>query len=340
MEEQSCPRCGTNKYRNPNMKFLVNVCGHSICDNCVEVLFVRGSAACPACKIPLRRTNFRIQFFEDSSVEKEMDIRKKILRDYNKQEEDFPTLRAYNDYLEDIETTIFNLANGVDVEETKKKIEQYKKENKDTIRKNQSKLSRDEELIEALIEEERELQESHRNDMKQEETKEKTRKIQNKEALIDELMFSEAPANYILASHKAEVARQREDEEEEAPSLPKARTTMFSSGIRVGQQRGDTFPSTVPIEAALYIYSPLSIQYCGPDVPDTPAMLQNGYLNHMREASQADRGGGYEAKVGCSRAVQEALCGLFYTYQEPESQAQESSSSSSPSSSHMEMEIS
>lgn len=70
MEEQGCPRCKTTKYRNPSLKLLVNVCGHSLCENCVELLFIKGSGACPDCGTALRRNNFRLQLFEDASVEK------------------------------------------------------------------------------------------------------------------------------------------------------------------------------------------------------------------------------------------------------------------------------
>lgn len=42
MEEDGCPRCKTTKYRNPSLKLLVNICGHTLCDNCVELLFVKG----------------------------------------------------------------------------------------------------------------------------------------------------------------------------------------------------------------------------------------------------------------------------------------------------------
>ena len=38
--DQVCPRCKTTKYRNPNMKVMVNVCGHNICETCVELLFI------------------------------------------------------------------------------------------------------------------------------------------------------------------------------------------------------------------------------------------------------------------------------------------------------------
>ena len=37
---QVFPWCKTTKYRNPNMELMVNVCGHNICETCVELLFV------------------------------------------------------------------------------------------------------------------------------------------------------------------------------------------------------------------------------------------------------------------------------------------------------------
>lgn len=92
--------------------------------------------------MPLRRSNFRVQLFEDPMVEKEIDIRKRVLKDYNKKEEDFATLREYNDYLEEIETIIYNLTNNIDVVGTNKRIEQYKKDNKELIMKNKAKIGK------------------------------------------------------------------------------------------------------------------------------------------------------------------------------------------------------
>ncbi len=181
---------------------MVNVCGHALCENCVELLFVRGSGGCPECGIALRRTNFRVQLFEDAVVEKEVDIRKKVLRDYNKKEEDFPTLRAFNDYLEDVEMIVFNLTNGVDVEETRMRMEQYKRENKDQIKKNRTKLSKEEEMLQEMIKIERQEQEFYRNQAVKEEQKAEDEKCRHKQALIDELMFSDLPADHIVATHK------------------------------------------------------------------------------------------------------------------------------------------
>ena len=88
---------------------------------CVDAIFTRPSAACPQCGVPLRRSQFRVQQFEDDYVEKDVNIRKKVLKEYvlnslhhyqlkslfyysyNKREEDFNTLEEYNDYLEEVE---------------------------------------------------------------------------------------------------------------------------------------------------------------------------------------------------------------------------------------------
>ena len=42
MEDAACPKCKSTKYRNPSMKLMVNVCGHGLCESCVELLFVKG----------------------------------------------------------------------------------------------------------------------------------------------------------------------------------------------------------------------------------------------------------------------------------------------------------
>lgn len=63
--------------------FFFNSCVFSFCrcESCVDLLFIKGSGACPECGTALRRNNFRLQLFEDPYIEKEIDIRKKILRE-------------------------------------------------------------------------------------------------------------------------------------------------------------------------------------------------------------------------------------------------------------------
>ncbi|XP_059635964.1 uncharacterized protein LOC132278172 [Cornus florida] len=68
-----------------------------------------------------------------NSFNKEMAIRRRIASIFNKREDDFPSLREYNDYLEEVEDMTFNLIEGIDVPAIDAKIEHYKKENAEQI---------------------------------------------------------------------------------------------------------------------------------------------------------------------------------------------------------------
>lgn len=68
-----------------------------------------------------------------NSFSKEMTIRRKINSIFNKREEDFPSLKEYNDYLEEVEDMTFNLIEGIDVATIEAKIAQYKEENAEQI---------------------------------------------------------------------------------------------------------------------------------------------------------------------------------------------------------------
>ncbi|OAE18665.1 hypothetical protein AXG93_4448s1000 [Marchantia polymorpha subsp. ruderalis] len=52
---------------------------------------------------------------------------------YNKGEDDFPTLREYNDYLEETEDIVFNLVEGIDVQGTEARIALYQEEHAEQI---------------------------------------------------------------------------------------------------------------------------------------------------------------------------------------------------------------
>lgn len=310
MDDLGCLRCKTTKYRNPQLKLMVNVCGHAICDNCIELLFVKGAAICPECGATLRRSNFRLQLFEDSMVEKEVDIRRRILKDYNKQEDDFPSLHEYNDYLEEVEIIIFNLVNGNDVAETKKKVESYKKENKGIILKNKSKFSHDEAEIEEIIEMELQLSDATKQQQLMEERQLKNAKIKNKEKLIDELMFSEMSAIDIMASHNTKLQEAAAIVDSAKPLVVQA--TKFSTGINL-KSNLSFLPVPPAKEGPLFQYVERVVNFIGP-VPPTFQQIQcDGYLNHIRATSNCERAGGFVTDVSCCRAIQEAFSGLFFS---------------------------
>lgn len=273
MDDQGCPRCKTTKYRNPSLKLMVNVCGHTLCESCVDLLFVRGAGNCPECGTPLRKSNFRVQLFEDPTVDKEVEIRKKVLKIYNKREEDFPSLREYNDFLEEVEEIVFNLTNNVDLDNTKKKMEIYQKENKDVIQKNKLKLTREQEELEEALEVERQENEQRRLFIQKEEQLQQILKRKNKQAFLDELESSDLPVALLLAQHKDRSTQLEMQLEKPKPVKP----VTFSTGIKMGQHI-----SLAPIhklEEALYEYQPLQIETYGPHVPELEMLGRLGYVS-------------------------------------------------------------
>lgn len=283
----------------------------------LKINYVIGSGSCPECQTPLRRANFRVQLYEDAMVEKEVDIRKRILRDFNKKEEDFATQREYDDYLEEIENIIYNLSNNIDIIETNKKIEQYKRENREIILKNKTKLGKKESELEELLELEKMEQEERRLELEKQELEIKKRKIREKEALIDELMFSEGDASKIVQTFASSI----QSSKEEVKLAPKA--TGFSTGIKFGQQIGTGFLPVPKIdEGPTYHYVPITQEIEGPTPPALRELQVRGYTAHVRAETEADKAGGFGANIACLRALQEAMASLYHNPSKPSQEVQ------------------
>ncbi|CAK9779453.1 CDK-activating kinase assembly factor [Cutaneotrichosporon oleaginosum] len=140
-ENDVCPVCQTDRQFNKNLRLLVSPCYHKMCESCIDRLFTLGPEPCPQCGKVLRKVNFAHQTFEDLKVEKEVSVRRRMNDIYNKREEDFPTQRAYDDYLQDVEDMTFNLLNDIDVAETEARIAAYQSENASLITKNKHKAA-------------------------------------------------------------------------------------------------------------------------------------------------------------------------------------------------------
>ncbi|KAH8285408.1 hypothetical protein KR054_008777 [Drosophila jambulina] len=311
MDDQACPRCKTTKYRNPSLKLMVNVCGHTLCESCVDLLFLKGSGACPECMVPLRRNNFRVQLFEDPMVEKEVDIRRRILRDYNKREEDFESLEEYNDYLEEIEDIVYNLCNNIEIIETNKRIEAYKRDNREVIQRNKTRVGRDEHALEEMLELERVQEEARKKELEELENEHKKKKARDKQALIEELMYSGKDAAQIVTEFAEKAEKQRAEEKQLPPPKP---ANEFSTGIKFGQTAD---PSLLPVpkseEGPMFVYEPLIAVTEGPEPPATSEIESMGYTSHIRSETPQENAGGFTSAIACERAIQEALQGLYYT---------------------------
>ncbi|KAF6732905.1 CDK-activating kinase assembly factor MAT1 [Oryzias melastigma] len=226
---------------------------------------------------------------------------------YNKRECDFQSLREYNDYLEQVEDIVYNLTNNVDVENTKLRMEQYQRENKDVIQRNKAKLTREQEELEELLLLEQQSNEQRRLEVLQEEQRQLQAKRKSKQALLDELEQSKLPATLLLAQHKVRAAQLETEIEQQKQNVKP--TSLFSTGIQMNHTV--SLQPLPRIEEALYLYKPLHVETYGPPVPELEQLGRYGYLNHVRGSLPQDTAGGYTSALACYRAIQDAFSGLF-----------------------------
>jgi len=277
-----------------------------MCANCIEVAFMKGSGFCPKCRIPLRRNGFKLQQFEDASVDVEVETRKRILQDYNKTEDDFNSLDEYNDYLVEIEDIIYNLVRNTNVIETKERIEQYKRENKDIIMRNRMKSKREEQALDELIEEEKMHTQYKRDEVLRDEAEQRSKKLRVDAELIDSLARSNSDAKDIVNTYahiKEEIPVPKPKLINKAP----INFTKFSTGVKFNQSS-----VSIPIkEGPLFKYEPVYHQLNGPFCPDVTDLESLGYMKYIRGETNQELAGGFLIKTSCLLYIQECVSALY-----------------------------
>lgn len=201
------------------------------------------------------------------------------------------------------------MCNNIEILETNKKIEQYKKENRDLILKNKQRIGKEEIELEILLEQEKEMAEMRKKELENLEELSKKKKTIDKEKLIDELMFSSENAQSILQTYASKVEEEKK-EQELAPPPPKL--TKFSSGVRFSSAIQQQFlPIPKADEGPLFKYEEPEIVLNGPAVPSLDEIEAKKYTKHIRAEGLAERAGGFQCKISCLRALQEAMQGLY-----------------------------
>lgn len=229
-------------------------------------------------------------------MEREVDIRKRILKDYNKTEEDFETLRVYNDYLEEIEDIVFNLSNNIDVEETKVRVEAYRKENFKGIQRNRVTQSRQEALMKERSLAEAKEAEERRAHEKEVELQEEMERADRKKRLLDQIASSDRPADEILLLHK--------EEEESAMMNKLSLSKKGNSGFGV-TMINNAKPTNSKI--FIYRYEECSGESCGPKV-STENIDRSAKSIQLEDKVLA---AGFLKQYAVQRPVDEAYSGLF-----------------------------
>ncbi|KAF8078134.1 CDK-activating kinase assembly factor MAT1-domain-containing protein [Lyophyllum atratum] len=286
MDDQ-CPVCKSDRYLNPKLRLLVSSCYHKMCESCIDRLFTLGPAPCPICNKVLRKLAFTPQTFEDLGVEKEVAIRRRIAKEFNKRREDFLDLRSYNDYLEEVEDITFNLIYDIDIAKTEARINAYRAENAALIELN---IQREEAYAQALKEQEdaeRRERELRAMELRREEEEEREEREKGRREIIDKLETSDKNAAKVIAKSRANAAKRN--------------AQLLRS--RAAQSTAIPDAPHIPLQDDWYAYQ------------DQYEMRSGGYYDFMSEAVRKDRegimrGGGYRVEEAWERALRSAVAAL------------------------------
>ncbi|GAA6010539.1 hypothetical protein JCM11491_006987 [Sporobolomyces phaffii] len=200
-----CPVCKNDRYLNPKLRLMVSKCYHKMCESCLDRLFSLGPEPCPVCGQTIRKNQFQPQMFENLEVQKEVAIRKRTAKIFNKQREDFTTEAAYNDYLEEYESITFSLiySIGSDLTATEAKIRSYELQNRQSIEENEERMEREREDLERRERGEREWRESEKKRYELEEEEDRRAKEEERKLVLEALESGTADPEAILAAARA-----------------------------------------------------------------------------------------------------------------------------------------
>ncbi|KAJ7684704.1 CDK-activating kinase assembly factor, partial [Mycena polygramma] len=301
-DDDQCPVCKSDKYLEKKLRLLVSSCYHKMCESCIDRLFTLGPAPCPICNKVLRKLAFTPQTFEDLGVEKEIAIRRRVAKEFNKRLEDFSSLREFNDYLEDVEDITFNLINDVDPVGTEARIAAYREANAALTLLN---TQREEAYILSLRqaeEMERKEKEMRAEEARREEEEEREEKESGKREIIERLERADGKdAAKVVRRSKREQAEREASRKGVVPG--KGAQALLRARLAAAAATAATKDTPhIPFQDDYYCYEDMFV-------------LQPVYVDPSSEAVRKDRegimrAGGYRVEEAWERALRSAVAGL------------------------------
>lgn len=243
--EDRCPQCKTDRYLNPKLRLLVSPCYHKMCESCLDRIFSLGPAPCPECGHVCRKYEFGVQTFQDLRVEKEVDIRRRVGKLFNKREDDFDSLKAYNDYLEEVEAILFNLINDIDVPNTEARIAAYQASNKASIQANTRNLAAEGDAQRAREEAERIVRAERAARRKQREERDRMEREQDEQDLLEALagrgkVDVETVLNRKKENEEKRIARMEREEAQENEDARRREIMLGNPTAVAKKSKGNT----------------------------------------------------------------------------------------------------
>ena len=280
-----------------------------MCESCVDRIFSHGPAACPipGCRKTLRKHRFREQTFEDIKVEREVDIRRRVAAVFNRREEEFETLRDWNDYLNDVEDITFNLINNIEVEETNRRFEAYQKAHEQDILENASLAEQERMSFAAMQKAEREAARVQRESARREEEEQKREVEENRRDVLNRLASGQDAEKVTRDGAQVtlkkrmdrEAAAERQRQLHAAADMRNGSSNLVIKGLKTKKKAEPAAPvdpfGGLSFEGRKY-YS-LQDDYVWAGVQETKSDVLIG-------------AGGYDVSAFTSRALCEAFAGL------------------------------
>lgn len=299
--EDICPVCSSGSYLNQNLKFKLNPeCYHKMCENCVNRVFRNGPALCPyqGCSKTLRFNRFRDLTFEDVRIEKEVDIRRRICKIFNKREEDFETMRDYNNYLNQVEDITFDLINGENVEQRNREIAAYQDREARSIAENAELSAQESQSFRARQAYEKEQAKLRKDAAAREEQEEKREKVEGQMDYLRKLQSSDGGARKIAGERERERLRKAQARKQASDGALNAAPSDFTfAGLK---QKTAPEPEKP--------YDPFD----GISMEKKYFVLQKDYNWDWLDQGKKPlwTAGGYDMTEYCGRALTEAFAGL------------------------------
>ncbi|RUS20371.1 CDK-activating kinase assembly factor MAT1-domain-containing protein [Endogone sp. FLAS-F59071] len=311
-DDDQCPVCRSDKYLTPNLRLLVSPCFHKMCESCIDRLFSAGPAPCPICTAVLRKNQFMAQIFEDLTVEKEVRERKRVAKIFNKRPEDFPSLRAYNDYLEEVE--------DINIDATQARVQRYERENKEIIAKNENMRANEDKFLSIQLELEKERKNQQREAYQRQLEEEESAKKANEIEAIEELATSSKSAASILAARQSTTLKRSSAARQEnatAPGGAGSQRGVISDLLAISLSQANHKDEDEEMLSADPIDSPYEDEFT-PKVVTSYHDHLTDYLfdtkdktDEQKKTLRGIRAGGYHPRFAYERALHDAYSGMF-----------------------------
>jgi len=158
---------------------------NSSCNSCIDrELSRKREFPCPICQTPVKRMNLTDRSLDDVICEKDTSWRSRILKVFNKTQNDFSSLLEYNNYLEQVEDMIYSIVNEEpNAEEAKSRLKEYEQAHRSEIVIRQSQRADEERSIQDRIAaEQRQAEQSRLDVLETEKAMQQTRRQLKKES--------------------------------------------------------------------------------------------------------------------------------------------------------------